>query len=514
MVKFNKLDAVIRSESGNNYYVNRKIPQVLLIHPILKFLIEMKEKGNLGQWIKDLHSQEVDEIELEKGSFAAPKDILFYNDYLVFLDQNGYFEEVERHPMTPKSYNASDVKWELANTGQIVFEVTESCNLECKYCGLGDLYTNSYKRENKNFDLNIAFKVLDYMVDLFESPLNRKHCKKISLSFYGGEPLLNMPFIEEIVRYANNRTLTNKIFEFTMTTNGILLDRYMDFLAENDFLVLVSLDGNKKNSEYRNFPDGSPSFQTVYDNLLKLKKKYPDYFMKSVNFISVIHNKNSNKEVSDFFKREFNKTPIFIEISPLGIKPQKKDEYEKISNSINAGLTPEEIIADTQKKERILTTPLARPLWDFLSQYCGYIFNRYDNLLYKSKRPWHVNTGTCNPFGKRIFITAQGMILPCERIPYHLSLGHVDKNGIQLDYEKIAGQYNRYYKNLMEQCNNCSQSDRCPHCIFTMEINDEHPICKSAINYDQLKEILKSHLSVLEETPRYYTEILKNYYFK
>jgi uncharacterized protein len=512
MRKFNRLDAVIRTESGNNYHVNRKIPQVLLIHPILKFLIELKESGKLELWLNDLHSRELDEIELETGYYASKRDILFYNDYLVFLNQKGYFEEVEKHPMTPISYNAEDVKRELVNSGQIIFEVTESCNLDCKYCGFGELYLDSYKRENKHFDLNIAFKVLDYMKDLFESPLNRKHCKKISIGFYGGEPLLNMSFIEEIVRYANQVTLTNKIFNFTMTTNGILLDKYMDFLAENNFLISISLDGNEKNSEYRHFPDGSASFHIVYNNLLKFKKKYPDYFMNSINFLSVLHNKNSNKEVRSFFKKEFQKTPRLTEISASGIKPKKKDEYEKISNTLYRGITPEEIIADTNKKDRILTTPSAKPLWNFLSQYCGYVFRKYDNLQYESKQPWIVGTGTCIPFSKKIFITAKGMILPCERIPYHLALGHVDENGVHLDFEKVAKQYNRYYENLMEQCNNCSNSDSCPYCIFTMDIDDEHPICNSAINYNQLKENLKSQLLILEETPQYYTEILKNYH--
>lgn len=36
-----------------------------------------------------------------------------------------------------------------------------------------------------------------------------------------------------------------------MTTNAILLDRYMDFLAENEFRLLISLDGDEKGQSYR-----------------------------------------------------------------------------------------------------------------------------------------------------------------------------------------------------------------------------------------------------------------------
>lgn len=34
----------------------------------------------------------------------------------------------------------NDVKWNLCNTRQIIFEVTERCNLRCYYCGYGSLY--------------------------------------------------------------------------------------------------------------------------------------------------------------------------------------------------------------------------------------------------------------------------------------------------------------------------------------------------------------------------------------
>ena len=36
---------------------------------------------------------------------------------------------------------ADMVKEELANLKQLVFEVTDACNLRCKYCGYGELYS-------------------------------------------------------------------------------------------------------------------------------------------------------------------------------------------------------------------------------------------------------------------------------------------------------------------------------------------------------------------------------------
>ena len=37
----------------------------------------------------------------------------------------------------------------LANLPQLVFEVTDACNLKCKYCAYGEFYDDFDERENK-----------------------------------------------------------------------------------------------------------------------------------------------------------------------------------------------------------------------------------------------------------------------------------------------------------------------------------------------------------------------------
>lgn len=45
------------------------------------------------------------------------------------------------------------VKQQLINLRQIVFEVTDSCNLKCKYCGYGEFYGSYDKREERNLSV-------------------------------------------------------------------------------------------------------------------------------------------------------------------------------------------------------------------------------------------------------------------------------------------------------------------------------------------------------------------------
>ena len=45
--------------------------------------------------------------------------------------------------------SSEDIRYQLANLRQITFEVTDACNLKCKYCGYGYFYYDHHKRENK-----------------------------------------------------------------------------------------------------------------------------------------------------------------------------------------------------------------------------------------------------------------------------------------------------------------------------------------------------------------------------
>ena len=56
-----------------------------------------------------------------------------------------------------------DIERNLVNLKQLVFEVTDACNLRCKYCGYADLYEGYDKRENHYFPYERAILVIDYL---------------------------------------------------------------------------------------------------------------------------------------------------------------------------------------------------------------------------------------------------------------------------------------------------------------------------------------------------------------
>lgn len=111
--------------------------------------------------------------------------------------------------------------------------MVDFCNLECAYCTYGKFYKNYDRRERKKMNPGTAKTFLNYLLELLNSPLNQSHDRFINIGFYGGEPLLNPPFIHEIVEYVLQLKAVHNRFRLNMTTNGLLLERYMDFLKNS-----------------------------------------------------------------------------------------------------------------------------------------------------------------------------------------------------------------------------------------------------------------------------------------
>ena len=91
--------------------------------------------------------------------------------------------------MNNKKYITSDnVVSELANLPQLVFEVTDSCNLRCKYCAYGEFYEDYDNREEKMLSTEKAIRLINHLSSFWNSNLNYSANNNLTISFYGGEP--------------------------------------------------------------------------------------------------------------------------------------------------------------------------------------------------------------------------------------------------------------------------------------------------------------------------------------
>lgn len=151
-------------------------------------------------------------------------------------------------------------------TQTVTFQVTDDCNLACKYC------YQMHKGKKK-----MSFETAKKMVDLLLSGdkgmgdyINPQKSPGLIVDFIGGEPLLEIDLIDRICSYTINRMielshpwLTRTMF--SICSNGVcyfepevqrVLQKWNQRLSFS-----VTVDGNKElHDSCRVFPDGRPSY--------------------------------------------------------------------------------------------------------------------------------------------------------------------------------------------------------------------------------------------------------------
>lgn len=501
-----KSTILVKSSKGNRYFFDKKKKKTILCHPLLYYLLSLAAGGkDVKEWLDQLPEKHIHIDDI--GVFSRNEIDYYYKKYLI-LKTNGHFVDIDQEKLLSRRLTAADVKDSFANSNLVTFEVTDGCSLKCTYCGYGKFYDNYDKRENKSMDVTVGQRFLSYLQELWNSPRNHSHNQNIYIGFYGGEPLLNFSFIDKLTAFAKDLKLLHNHFSFSLTTNGLLLEKYMDFLADNEFNLLISLDGNERNSKYRVFPNGKPAFPVILKNIELLRKRYPEYFKNKVNFNAVLTNKNSITEIFHFFERNFGKTPQVSPLNTSGINTDQKDSFWETYANISESLYNSEDYSMLEK-EMFIKLPNIQGVSSFLHANNDFSFNNYNELLYPFAEKAKFPTGTCIPFSKKIFVTVNGKILACERIGHRFVLGYVNHQDVTIDYIKIAKNYNGWYDKIRKKCHACFNADACIQCIFNLDITGKNPACKGFLNYNDYSRYLSSQIDFIESKPSIYPKIFK-----
>lgn len=150
----------------------------------------------------------------------------------------------------------------------IALFLAQECNMRCVYC-YGDAGT--FGGEGL-MDEATALRAVDWLV------AHSGKAPRISIGFFGGEPLLNLPLMRVVVAYAKQQAAkAGKTIGFSITTNASLLtDANIAFLREERIDPLISFDGPPEiQNRQRPFKDGRGSHDTVTANIAKLQQSCP-----------------------------------------------------------------------------------------------------------------------------------------------------------------------------------------------------------------------------------------------
>jgi len=154
----------------------------------------------------------------------------------------------------------------------VVLNVTNQCNLSCSYCyEYGEDRIASPDTITKFMDEQTAFNTVDFLLD--QSPGRRV----INLTFFGGETLLNFKVVKSTIEYARKRAAeSGKYVDFSLTTNATMLTQeIINFLAENNVGVTISIDGPKEaNDRFRVFSNGMGSYDVIAPRIKDLLKTH------------------------------------------------------------------------------------------------------------------------------------------------------------------------------------------------------------------------------------------------
>jgi uncharacterized protein len=136
--------------------------------------------------------------------------------------------------------------------------IGSACNLDCTYC-----YYLSKEQLLGQDKRRMTDAVLE---DYIKGYIDSQDGEDIEFTWHGGEPtLLGIGFFEKIVQLQARHCPPGRRISNDIQTNGTLLDdEWCAFLAENSFLVGLSIDGPRAlHNRYRPTKTGQGSFDAV-----------------------------------------------------------------------------------------------------------------------------------------------------------------------------------------------------------------------------------------------------------
>jgi radical SAM protein with 4Fe4S-binding SPASM domain len=227
-------------------------------------------------------------------------------DFLRIFKQNGYdgtmnkyshqdfielYEFISNKITTaPNTTNYGEFDTNQNNYRAIVLPIAAKCNLNCPYCF-------AQTGEGFNFD-NFTTKDIE-RIATFLINKNPDETLPINIIFFGGEPLLNLSTIKFTINYFKENHPQRQI-TYSITTNGTIMNNeIIQLLKENNFAILLSLDGPDNEFNLRKFKDGKSSVNKVIENINLLKQNNINIEIRA----TLVSNNPYIIETYDFFEQ-------------------------------------------------------------------------------------------------------------------------------------------------------------------------------------------------------------------
>ena len=461
-------------------------------------------------------------LECEENEFLVVENILRHSG-LSSLEETGLSEdslltaleniklltETEKIFQAPvyNKFRSQDMEVKQNhNIHQIILELTEQCNLRCRYCVYNEDHEDFRGFSTKNMTWEIAKKALDFAITHSE--------EEFFVTFYGGEPLLQFPLMKQCMDYTIEKIGKKKKVHFGFTTNLTLVTREMAeyFASLESCIITGSVDGPEEiHDANRIMVSHTGSFSKAMKGLKLLidcmgEKKAGDAI--GINAVLTPPYTVEKIEGINQFFRSIPWLPENITIRTSYMQGSNKKRVKKQGQGM------------TEMPENMETLEKSDPLeyWR-LDKICQqkdeeikYNMNNSNlariqhRIIAAEPIQFMEQNGCCAPGERRLYVTTAGKFHVCERIGESPVIGDVE-NGMNL--EAIKKYYiDEYAKESLPDCSNCWAVHLCSLCYASfydeegINIEKKKALCRDRkimaindlISYHQIMEQNSAYL--------------------
>ncbi len=420
--------------------------------------------GNLTKINKDMFfliNNFNNKINFNEEKIKKAKDFLVKNHFLI--DKN--YDELENLKKNFKKYLKESKSGEFVSNLRL--NLSQSCNCACKYCYVSKI---DALKDNCFMSWNVAKKAVNKFMEMAKKNM----LKKVTIRFFGGEPLLNLFVFKKSVEYSSKLSKKYGIrINYLLNTNGTLVSEEISkFIYKNKITIVLSLDGlEKEHNRNRIFRDGGGTFNDIDENLntfLKFKNKV---------VISTVVTPETNitdfKKFIDYLKSKGIKHLGTLPMQTYVKKGNSKKKAEKIVN-----------LLIESKKYGLKKGVIVKGPWELL----------FVKLT-------HPSFSYCGGIGKEFSISPKGEIYPCCAILRKLgTIENMEKIPSNKEYEALL----RRSIPFLKKCRGCEIEAICSGgCAAEAEhvyndINSPSPDC-------YLRKILVKKM-IVEDNPKIFLE--------
>lgn len=389
-------------------------------------------------------------LDVNSGSVHVVDDLVY--DIIALYETNSKEEIVEK---LSKTYSPEDIREAYSEIEELVkaeclftediykdyifdfkkrptvvkalcLHIAHDCNLACKYCFAEE---GEYHGRRALMSFEVGKKALDFLI------ANSGSRRNLEVDFFGGEPLMNFDVVKQLVAYGREQEkLHDKKFRFTLTTNGVLLNKEVQEFANKEMAnVVLSVDGRKEVHDFmRPFRGGQGSYDYIIPKFKEMaeSRNQTNYYVRGT---FTHYNTDFASDVLNLADEGFKQ----ISVEPV-VAPESEDYAIKASDLPKIMEEYDRLAQEMLKREKE-----------------GRGFNFFHFMIDLSGGPCVAKRlSGCGSGTEYLAVTPWGDFYPCHQFvgQEEFLMGNVDDGIVRTDIQEEFKCCNVYAREKCQEC--------------------------------------------------------------